>query len=264
MVGTRPLEGDLAAGDAHGGEERPGFDAVRDHGVVDWRELVDALDLDRGGPAADDAGAHAHEEGSQVGDLRLASCVVDHGRSLGAHGSHEKVLGGTDARELEHDAGADQLVAPGLDVAVRRLEAHAEGLEAADVHVDGSGAEVVTPGQGDPRVPVAGQEGAEHDDRRPHLFDELVGRLGGEVGPHVDGENMVFDAAHVGTHRDEEVAHDLDVDDVRDVAQHETTFSDEAGRHQLEDGVLRPLDGDRALEGAAAPHDDLIHALSMV
>jgi len=184
--------------------------------------------------------------------------------SRAAYRRHQQVLGCTHAGELEHDSGADQCVAASLDVAVGRLEANAEGFEAADVHVDGAGAEVVAAGQRHARVPIAGEQGAEHDDRRPHLFDELVRRLGCDVGSHADGQHVVLGASHVGAHRRQEVAHDLHVDDVRHVAQHRAALSHQAGRHQLEDGVLRPFDGHRPLEGPGAPHDNAIHALSMV
>ena len=42
----------------------------------------------------------------EVGDLRLARRVLDDGLALGEHRGGEQVLGGADARELEHDARA--------------------------------------------------------------------------------------------------------------------------------------------------------------
>ena len=72
-------------------------------------ELLDTFDRDRRRARAEDVRAHAVEERGEVGDLGLAGRVVDDGRALGAHGRHQDVLGRADARELEQDAGADQL-----------------------------------------------------------------------------------------------------------------------------------------------------------
>ena len=144
------------------------------------------------------------------------------------------------------------------------LEAHAQGLQPGDVHVDGPGPEVVAARQGDARPPAAGEHGAQHDDRGPHLLDEGVRRLGRDVVADVDGERVVLDAAHVGADGQQQVAHDLDVHDVGDVAEHEVAGRHEAGRHQLQGRVLGALDAHAALERRAAPNHDLIHALSMV
>ena len=76
---------------------------------------------------------------------------------------------------------AVELVGPSLDVAVGELEGGAELLQRPQVHVDGSGPEVVASGKGDPRSPEAGQQGTEDHDRRPHPLDDLVGRLRREV-----------------------------------------------------------------------------------
>ena len=264
MIGAGALEGDLSPGDAQRGEERARFDPVGDHRVVDGQELVDAHDLDRRRAATNDAGADARNERAQVGYLRLPRRVLDHRRALGPDRGHQEVLGCTDARKLEHHTRPDEVVTAGLDVAVGGLEPHTEGFQAADVHVDRPRPEVVAAREGDAREAVAGEQGSEHDNRRSHALDELVGRLGRDVGTDVDGDHVILGATHVGTHRGEEVAHDLDVDDARDVSENGSALGHEARRHQLEYGVLRPLDGNRALQGPTAPHDDALHALSMV
>ena len=46
------------------------------------------------------------------------------------------------------------------------------------MHVDRAGAEVVAARHRHPGPALAGEQRAEHDDRRPHPLDELVGRLG--------------------------------------------------------------------------------------
>ena len=177
--------------DADRGEERGGLDAIGDHRVLDRLQLLDAFDLDRRRARADDLRAHAVEERREVGDLGLAGRVVDDGRALGQHGGHEDVLGRADARELEQDAGADQLVGPGLDVAVADREASRRvASRPATCMSIGPGPEVVAAGQGDPGLAESSEQRAEHHDRCPHALDELVGRLGHDlvVAGHVDGQ----------------------------------------------------------------------------
>ena len=106
----------------------------------------------------------------------------------------ERVLGGPDAGELEQQRGPDQPVGGGLDVAVGRLEAGAELLEAAHVHVDRARAEVVAAGQGHPGPAVAGHQRTQHVDRRPHALDQLVGGLGHDAGRVVDLESVALAA----------------------------------------------------------------------
>ena len=58
--------------------------------------------------------------------------------------------------------------------AVAKLELGAHLLEAAQVHVDRAGPEVVAAGHGHPGPADPAEQRAEHDDRRPHALDELV------------------------------------------------------------------------------------------
>ena len=76
--------------------------------LLDRLQLLDAFDLDRRRARADDVRAHAVEERGEVGDLGLARRVLDHRRALGEHRRVQEVLGGADARELEHDTRAVQ------------------------------------------------------------------------------------------------------------------------------------------------------------
>ena len=53
----------------------------------------------------------------------------------------------------------------------------AHPLEAADVQVHGPRADLIAPGHRDLRTTASSEQRAEHDDRRAHLPDELVGSL---------------------------------------------------------------------------------------
>ena len=112
VVGPGAVEVDLAAGDRRGGQERGRLDPVGDDAVVHGRERARSTPwIDRSSvPTPVDLGAHAVEEVAEVGDLGLAGRVVDDRGALGEHRGHDDVLGGADARELEQDVGAEELV----------------------------------------------------------------------------------------------------------------------------------------------------------
>ena len=65
----------------------------------------------------------------------------------------------------------------GLDVAVLEGDGGAELLQAADVEVDRPRPDGAAAGQGDDGLAVAGQQGPQDEDGRPHGPDELVGGL---------------------------------------------------------------------------------------
>ena len=99
----------------------------------------------------------------EVDDLRLACRIGDDGGALCPHGSHHEVFRGTDTCELERDGVADEpLRRRGADVAVFDVKAHAEGLEAEDVHVNLAFADVAAAGHGDDGFAKASDEGPEH------------------------------------------------------------------------------------------------------
>ncbi len=198
----------------------------------------------------------------EVGDLRFSGGILDHGRALGEHGAHQDVVGRGVAGELEHDPRADKAVAVALDVAVLGNEGGAEILERAQVEVDRTVPEVVAARHRDPGGAVAREQGAEHDDRRPHLLDELIGGDGSHVFRDRDLEVSLRASALVedlGPHCAKHVGHDRDVADDRDVVEAVDARGEKARRHELQHGVLRPVHAHGALQRAGRAQDEAIH-----
>ena len=155
-----------------GGRLDPVGNRVMPHGMQ--RARLDAFDHQRRRADPADVGAHGDEELAEIGDLRFTGGVVDPGRAVGEHRRGEQVLGRTDAREVERDVGPVEPVGERLEVAVAELERGAHRFEAGDVHVDRTRAEVVAARQRQPDVTAAGEQRAEHVDRRPDPFDQFV------------------------------------------------------------------------------------------
>ena len=178
---------------------------------------------------------------------------------LASTDGHQRVLGGADARELEQDAGADELVGRGLDVAVGRLEHGAELLEPLEVHVDRAGPEVVAaraappgPGRSGPaavRAPRSTPASARRARRAPRARSPRDGR---------SSSSWRRGAGDGHPHRGEQVAHARHVGDVGHVAQHVGALGQAGRGHQLEHRVLGAADGDLARQRPAGAHDDPI------
>ena len=76
---------------------------------------------------------------------------------------------------------------------------------------------------------------------------ELVGRLGVELAGHVDLHD-VADEVDGGTDVAEHIDHREDVGDTGDVCEHRPALGEQRGRHELQGGVLRAGNHDRARE----------------
>ena len=102
-------------------------------------------------------------------------------------------------------------------------------------------ADGVAAGQGDVGRAAAGDQRPEDADRGPHRADEVVVGPVAEHGRDVDdddaGRRVVVDRAAQAA---QQLGHDLDVEDVRDVASAcVVPVGEQRGRHQLEHAVLR-------------------------
>ncbi len=133
------------------GHEGAGFDAIRDHGVVERLELFRAVDVDGAGAGALHPRAHLVEHPPQLLDLGLARAVDERGAALGQRGRHHQVLGAADGRHVEHDFRAAQALGSfGQDEAVLDLNLGAERLEPLQVLVDRACADLRTRRAGKP------------------------------------------------------------------------------------------------------------------
>ncbi len=227
-------------------------------------QLFDAVDDDVGSARALDVGSHRVEEIRQVDDFRLAGGVADGRRALSAHGRHREVFRRADAGEIEKDLCAlDPIGSRSLDVAVVHLELDAERLEARDVHVELSRADLATTGHRDVRAAEARDERTENGNRRAHLGDERIGRLVRVDAARVDEDGLVGEpalraAGDLGPQSGEDLFHDLDVGDHGDVVYPSLPDCHDACGHELEHGVLCAADLHGARNGLAAVDDDYI------
>ena len=141
---------------------------------------------------------------------------------------------------------SSQMVAPfspsrrgGDDEAVLAGDLRAHPGQAGHVHVQAPRADRVAARVGHPDLAAAGQQRAEHADRRPQPPDQLIVGLGARLAP---GASMTSVPGPVGVHAaakpPQHLGHDRDVGDLRDVVQDRAALGQQSGGHQLERGVL--------------------------
>ena len=202
----------MAAANGPGARDDP----VRHGGVLDRRERLDALDLERRRDRRRRYRAHRLQHRADVDDLGLPRRVVDHGRALREDGGHEQVLGGADAREVQPQVAPCRRPAGRDEEAVLAAHRGAEALEPGDVHVEPAAADVVAAGQRDVGLPAAGEQRAEDVDRGAQPAHQVVvGLVRGHRGDR-DGHRPGSGVAHdVAAQPAQELGHVLDVEDVR-------------------------------------------------
>ncbi len=137
----------------------------------------------------------------------------------------------------------------GDEVAVGDVHRGAQRLEARGVQVEPARADRVATGDRDVGLTDSGHERTEDRDGRAQGPDELVvGAVSDDLG-HLEHDDA---GVRVVVHRHPEAAqqlgHDGDVDDRRDVRQGGPPGGEQGHRHQLEGAVLGPDHRDLAAE----------------
>ena len=128
----------------------------------------------------------------QVGHLRLARRVLDHGGALGERGRHHEVLGAGHRDEVGADARALEPAGPRLHVAVLDGDLGAQLLASpSDAGRSGRTPMAQPPGSATRRGRSRATQRAQHEDGGAHGRDQLVRRLVARHLRHLDARAAV-------------------------------------------------------------------------
>ena len=145
----------------------------------------------------------------------------------------------------------------GDDVAALEADLAAHRLEALEVLVDRAGADGAPPGEGNPRSPVPGDQGPEHEHGGAHRLDHVVGGFRPPGLPRVDAQNgrlplPGLPARNRRPHPSEQLPEGVDVPQEGGVRDLHGPLREQRRRHDREDGVLRPRHPDGARKRPAS------------
>ena len=149
VLGDNIAHKHIAACGCHSCHVGAGLDLVGDDGIAAALQLLYATDLHRVGTGAGDVGAHGVEEVGKVDDVGLLCRVFNVGSALNEDGCHHDVGGGAHGGHIQADAGAVEAVHVRLQlhILLGLRDLSAQGTEALDVLVDGTGCKVAAAGQ---------------------------------------------------------------------------------------------------------------------
>ena len=129
------------------------------------------------GALAGNSSAHGIQEICQVDDLRLSRTVLENGGAFRQRCCHENVLCTTHGAEIEHKAGTLQAsVDRRLYVAIFHFNGSTQGLQAAQVLINGSWPNGAATGQGNLGATIVGKHGTKHQKRCTHLPHQVIRR----------------------------------------------------------------------------------------
>ena len=187
--------------------------------------------------------------------MRLGGGVPQVGAPLRRHGGHQGVLGPRDARLVEEDVGADELL-PLEAVVAAHLEARAQLFECEEVRIHPAAADDVATGRRQRDLSEAREQRAGEQDRRADLRAEARVECLRARRAWIDPEVVGAGPFHRGTEVHQQFAHRLDVANAWHLVQLHQAIGEECGGEDREGGVLVTGGTDRAAQGATTVHDE--------
>ncbi len=225
-------------------------------------QALHALHHQAVGADALDAGAHLDQQVGQVGHLRLARGVLEHGLAVGQRGGHQQVLGAGHGDHVGHHARALQALGAGMDKAVLNADLGAHGLQALDVLVDRARANGAAAGQRHTRLAEARYQRAQHQDRGAHGLDQFVGGLWRvDVGAVERHARAILLGLHA--HLAQQLERGAHVLQPGNVVERDGVRAKQPGAQDRQRGVLGAGYADLASQRAIALDLEFVHVLSI-
>ena len=192
---------DFAPANRRGEHVGSQLDAIRHNGVGRAAEAIDAFNRDGRCPLALDLRTHCAQTNGKINDLRLPCGIVQHRRTLGQSGRHQRVFRRSDAGKCEvDDAAAQTFRRRSVNVAIFQIQLCPHDLQRLKVQIDGPGTDSTSTGKRDNRLPRPGEQGTENEDRGPHfahdvIMSGMVVEAMGRQGNHL----ALLQARHLGS-----------------------------------------------------------------
>ena len=223
-------------------------------------QALDAVDFDGCGAVAPDIRAHGDQALGQVHHFRFTGGVLQDGFTLCQRSSHHQVFCAGYRNRVEEDVGAPEAaIGFGLDVTILDPDIRAHHFQAVDVQVYRAATNGAATRQGHFRFAKMSHQRAQHEDGRPHGFDQLVRRVELLDGIGVDFHAHLLINDHFNAHAAQQLDHGGHVVQVWQVADGHRLVCQKCRRQNRQRGVLGAGNPDFTIQGLAAPDQKFVH-----
>ena len=241
------------------GYEAGHFDVVGVDGVLAALELGDALDDQAVAADAGNIGAHFVQHKAELLDVGFAGGVVDDGLAGSQHRGHDEVF------RAGHRGFVQEHILPLQPASVYEQQAFlvvidgdAQRLQAQKVGGDASGADLVSAGQRQAKLPAAVEQGSGQADGGPYLGEVVFRDVARQnvLGGDAPGVRIVLVLFYFRAQGFQKLSHDPDVADKGDVVQCYGFRGQKAGRQDWQRFVFVAVGCDRAGERLRSFYDE--------
>ena len=122
-----------------------------------------------------DIGSHLHQHVCQGFHFRFTGSIAEHGSSFGKNGSHHQVFRPGHGGNIQIDLIAFQLRCLGFNIPVFQVNVRPQPGQSFQMEIDGPGTYGAPSGEGYTGLFEPCQDGSQHQYRRPHLADQIIG-----------------------------------------------------------------------------------------
>ena len=241
-----------------GRHEGTRLNAVGDHGVFRAVKRIAAVNHNGRRAVTLNLRAHRAQAVREIHHFRLTRGVFNHRAAFGEDCRHHDVFGSGDRHHIGHDLRPLQPAALQIHESVINLHVGSHLEERLNVLIDRTGADRAAAGERHPGRAEPRGERAEHENRCPHGFHELIR---GDGARHIrSAQPDGFPVLMAGdAHAFEQAQHRLHIREMRHVMQHQLVRRQKACGQDGEYCVFGSGDPDRSGEAIAADNPELFH-----
>lgn len=220
---------------------------------------IHPADFDDIGTGAADIGAHGIEKVGKVYNVGFFGNILQHGHTAGFHGGQHDIDGGADRNLIEVDVRPLQALGISVDETVFDADLGTQQLEALDVLIDGTNAEIAPAGHGNTGLAKTPQQRADEIIAGTHVLGELVGDGGFGEGGSIDNSRSAAELFHCGAHGAQHTEQQLGIMDVGDIFQHTAAAGQHGGGNNGNGGIFRAAGGNFSVELLRAVYNEFLH-----
>ena len=222
---------------------------------------VHALNGDGRAAFAFDLSAHPAQALRQIHNLRLSGSVLKHRRALCQCRCHQSVFRGPHRDERKLERAAFQAAGCfGMHIPFLKVKLCAHRFQGSEMKIHGSRTNRASARQRYNRMPRPREHGAQHEDRCPHLSNDVIfSPMIGDVMRRQCKDLAILHLTDLSPQTFEQKPHRANIRKPRCVGQGQRFLTQQRRRHQGKAGIFCARNRYVALQGTIASDQNCIH-----